>query len=225
MGKGSKPHRSSKGARKSQRTAPVGHSRAGRPRKDGPRYANGRLKPAGPNEKVVAERRALLGQADAAGAGLKAAENPLDLMLARGWLDRRDHEAGRAFAALHARARLGMGPLRTAKLEREGRSAQRVMGDAGAVNRLRAIWSALEGRAEAVAALIDICVLEAWPGWLTAAARTGEPAIQAALLGGARKRALDEGLKAVNEVLGRPVAEPVGEASDLSRFVEWAARA
>ena len=225
MGKGSKPHRSSKGVRKSQRAGSIGHSRAGRPRKEGPRYANGRLKPPGPNEKVVAHRRMLLGEPDAAGARLKAAENPLDLMLARGWLQRKEYEAGRAFAALHARARLGMGPVRTAKLEREGRSARPVMGDGGAVNRLREIWSALEGRAAAVAALVDICVLEAWPGWLTAAARTREPAIRAALLAGEKKRALDAGLTVVSEVLGRPAGERAGNNSDLSLFIEWAARA
>ena len=39
----------------------AGSSKAGRPEKEGPRLANGRLAPPGPNERVAELRKALLG--------------------------------------------------------------------------------------------------------------------------------------------------------------------
>ena len=68
MGKGSKPHRSKVGRHRG-----LGHSRAGRPRQAGERYASGRLKPPEPNARVVAGRLALLGEAGADPANLKMA--------------------------------------------------------------------------------------------------------------------------------------------------------
>lgn len=217
MGKGSQPHRSRTG-RKARRAVGLGHSRAGRPRKDGARYDNGRLKPAGPNERVLTGRRALLGDPEARPAELKAAENPLDLMLARGWLSRDLHEAGRAFAALHARARLSLPAIRTSRLELRGRTAPEA-GDPVALWRLNEIWSGLANEQRSV--LIDVCVLEAWPPWLVTAATTVEQALRAALLEGPRKRSLEIALTRTAEIIRRPTPAGLRAGSDLSQFVAW----
>jgi hypothetical protein len=55
-----------------------------------------------PNAKVVALRRALLGEAPA--ARLADAEDPMALALARGWLSEAQHRAGAAYAALWRRS-------------------------------------------------------------------------------------------------------------------------
>lgn len=87
----------------------------GRPRHTGPRHANGRLMPPGPNEHVIASRRALLGVTDPAteNVDLSKAENALDLALARGWISPARHRAARTYAQLwnaHARRVLGAIP-------------------------------------------------------------------------------------------------------------------
>ena len=215
MGKGSTPHRA-RPARKLR--GGLGHSRAGRPRKDGERYENGRLKPPPPNARVVAERRALLGEADAGRSRLKMAENPLDLILARGWLSREHYDAGRSFAALHGRARLSLPPIRTSSLETRVRAVV-AAGDATALWRLNEIWTELDG--EGRSALIEVCVLEVWPAWLVAAALTGDPAVREALLTGHRKRALERALDAVGRQLMQPAPAGLSAGSALSRFVEW----
>jgi hypothetical protein len=219
MGKGSKPHRTAKKRRKSTGFAQVGHSRSGRPRKDGERYANGRLKPAGPNERVLAQRRALLGEPEAGVGQLKAAENPLDLMLARRWVTPDLHQAGRNFAALHALARLSLPPVRTSDIETNVRAISQARTDPVAIWRLNEVWAQLAQ--DARNALIEVCVLEAWPPWLIGAARAGEPEIQRALLASRRRRALEEGLAAVAEVLARPTPAGLAAGSDITGFVEW----
>ena len=70
-------------------------NRRGRPRKDGVRYPSGKLRPPEPNQRVIAERTAMLG--DTKGA-LSAAEDPMTLALARGWLTEDEHRAGEAYA-------------------------------------------------------------------------------------------------------------------------------
>ncbi len=219
MGKGSRPHRSAKAGRKPASGATPGHSGAGRPRKEGERYASGRLKPPAPNARVVAERRALLGDAEAAGGALRAAENPLDLMAQRGWLSREAQGAGQAFARLHARGRMGLPKIRTSSPEPSVRGAQIASSDPTALWRLNEIWRGLAG--DARAELINVCVLEAWPAWLVAAARTGEPTIRAALLAGRRKAALEEGLAAVARVLKAPTPAGLAAGSDLKLFADW----
>jgi hypothetical protein len=91
-------------------------STAGRPRKEGDRYPSGKLKPPLPNQRVIAERRILLG-----GAGdISKAENPLDLMLARGWITEDEHRAGRAYAFLYIKAGIDLPRLKTADLRESG---------------------------------------------------------------------------------------------------------
>lgn len=79
--------------------------KGGRPRKNGPRHPGGKLvqPKLTPNERVVEERRQMLGSDD----GLERASHPLDLMLARGWVTERQHRAGMAVGRIHAQAQLG----------------------------------------------------------------------------------------------------------------------
>lgn len=74
-------------------------SKGGRPRKTGERHACGKLIQAdAPNAKVVALRQALLGPAPRGQADLAAAESPMGLALARGWITEAQHRAGVAYA-------------------------------------------------------------------------------------------------------------------------------
>lgn len=78
----------------------------GRPRKQGERYPSGKLKPAKPNAKVVAMRRAMLGAKDGERVDLAKAENPMDLALERGWISEKRHRAGQLFANLYRGIRM-----------------------------------------------------------------------------------------------------------------------
>lgn len=73
-------------------------NRRGRPRKDGPRYPSGELRPPEPNPRVIADRRALLGTLN---IGHAAAEDAMLLALARGWLTEDQHRAGEAYARVY----------------------------------------------------------------------------------------------------------------------------
>lgn len=219
MGKGSKPHRS---ARKSKAYKPLGaqlaSSRAGRPRIAGERYENGRLKPVGPNPRVVAERRALLGSPEAKGQALKAAENALDLALARGWLSKELHQAAQDYAVLHRRGALGLAPIRTIDPEQGpggGRTPR--LADAASLYRLSHIWQALATTPSVRRMLVEVCVLGAWPKWVidAAAGKTGA-------LAGVERRSLQIGLATVHAVMRRPApAGLMAEGSELSTFVDW----
>ena len=81
------------------------------------RYANGRLKPPGPNERVVEMRRALLtgGRETDAPVDITKAENALDVALARGWITEERHRATQRFASLLRRTIGAMPSLRQAK--------------------------------------------------------------------------------------------------------------
>lgn len=75
----------------------------GRPRKDGPRHPSGQLvQKVEPNAKVVALRRALLGETPS--ARLADAEDPMRLALARGWISEAQHRAGLVYAAAWRRS-------------------------------------------------------------------------------------------------------------------------
>src|SRR5271165_659952 len=99
-------------------------ARKGRPRKTGPRGSTGRLKvPAErrgitgqPTEQLLEKRRAILGRPDAKPHETRAAENPLDTMAERGWLDPSLARAGRSYAELYRHAGLYLSRV-TAQLE------------------------------------------------------------------------------------------------------------
>jgi hypothetical protein len=93
---------------------------AGRPRKEGERYACGRLKPPKPNARVVAERTRLLGTDQ----GLERAEAPLDVALARGWIGEAHHRTAGQLRRLYARAGLE-GPRLRGSLARGGVAEER----------------------------------------------------------------------------------------------------
>ena len=75
-----------------------GSSKAGRPRKEGPRAPNGRLLPPGPNEMTIQKRRA--GDAE-------AGEHPLDFALSQQWITERQHRDAMAYRGIYQRAHIG----------------------------------------------------------------------------------------------------------------------
>lgn len=96
----------------------------GRPRQEGERYANGRLKPPGPNQLMVARRKAICDD-------VTMATCPMDAAYARGWISQAEHAAGRAFISIHMRAGF-QGP---------GLSAQRDTSlPTGSSDQLRSNW-------------------------------------------------------------------------------------
>jgi hypothetical protein len=171
----------------------------GRKRKAGPRFPGGKLKPTaeqriarGPNPKVLAERRALLGRPDADAKTLRRAENPLDCMAERGWIPADLARFGHAYAELHRRA--GLKQARTTLIADERRDGAGLAavalssltpdelarvwdaamsrlsaepadadGDAEAAARLKALWRAL-GFA-ACTELHSVCLAGSWPMW------------------------------------------------------------
>lgn len=84
-----------------------GSSRAGRPRIEGERYANGRLKPRGPNETVVSKRRA--GDAE-------AGEHPLDFALSQKWITERQHRDAMTYRSAYQFAHIGGPRMSTGSL-------------------------------------------------------------------------------------------------------------
>jgi len=149
-------------------------STAGRPRKEGDRYPSGKLKPPLPNQRVIAERRILLG-----GAGdISKAENPLDLMLARGWITEDEHRAGRAYAFLYVKAGIDLPRLKTADLgEASDRDIEHAPqpglrlrpewmddGDERAMDQLQALWRTLSPLARSE--MLDVCCRDSWPQWV-----------------------------------------------------------
>jgi len=81
------------------------HRKGGRPRKTGPRHPSGQLvrtRPQ-PNERVLEERRQLVGDSGA----LHLGDHPLDVAMARKLITQRQHRAGMAFMRIHAQANLG----------------------------------------------------------------------------------------------------------------------
>lgn len=81
----------------------MSRGKRGRPRKEGPRHPSGQLvQKVEPNAKVVAIRRALLGEAPT--ARLADAEDPMSLALARGWITEAQHRAGLLYASAWRRS-------------------------------------------------------------------------------------------------------------------------
>lgn len=93
----------SKASRRRSKIKPRGSSKAGRPRKEGDRYPNGRLKPPGPNERVLEKRRA--GDAE-------AGEHPLDFALSQRWITEQMHRDADAYRQAFGRSHIGLGAPR-----------------------------------------------------------------------------------------------------------------
>lgn len=165
--------------------------KGGRPRKSGPRYPNGKLKPqnVAPNARVMEERRRLLGPL----ADVSQADAPLDLALARGWLTERHHRAGTAFARAYQRAQLGTPGLDSPGVRETDTALHSGLGNKGMQDwthrETTAVFDAVfnrtgtaEGLAEAAnaqwrtfsalmspeerAEVSDVCVRSSWPQWI-----------------------------------------------------------
>lgn len=208
----------------------------GRPKKAGARFPSGQRKVLSktttvdgkPNELVVARRRVLLGNPDAKPHETRAAENPLDTMAARGWLDPSLARAGNAYAELcrqvghHARkvtASLEEAPETSgvdarrivdmtpeeihaiwAVLERRGSHRAGADGDGAAqdTKRLYSLWIVLGP--SLCAELNAVCINQSWPLWAMqmVCGRMAEEIPEKWM----RKRSvLAEGLTIVREVL------------------------
>lgn len=179
-------------------------ARRGRKPKSGQRHPCGRLKQPSketvvarkaivgkPTAEVLTKRRELLGRPDATIAETRAAENPLDCMVARGWLEPSLAHAGHAYAELYRRAGLhaakvtaaieeapetaeidtrlirNMTPEEIAAvwavLERRGGEGPAGLGDEVATRTLKTLWTGLGP--SITAELYSVCVLNSWPFW------------------------------------------------------------
>lgn len=157
----------SKRKRRSQRKS---NQAAGRPPKEGERYKSGELKrkPATPNEVVLKQRRAMLNAPTDAGAGtLGAAENPLDLMLARGWLSEEEHRVAVEYGKLYRRAGFVGSAAGVANLERTAKGFDASEGDARAMAIVRKVWKETAKIGPHISeTLTEICVNLSWPQWV-----------------------------------------------------------
>ncbi|HWE46871.1 MAG TPA: hypothetical protein VG407_12670 [Caulobacteraceae bacterium] len=171
----------------------------GRPRKPGLRYPSGQRVSGGPsktnnkpNREVIERRRRILGVDRASADDLRAAENPLDAMAARGWIEGPLAAAGHAYARLYRRAGLQARRMTIAleqAPETSGVDARRIQdmtaeeiaevwrvienrrtaqndggdGDAAATASLSALWKTLGPLRSAE--LYAVCVLHDWPAW------------------------------------------------------------
>lgn len=168
----------------------------GRPRKEGDRYPCGKLKPdTGPNLRVVELRQLMLGNDKATGYKLAAAENPLDLAVARGWLTEAHRDTINAYRTLYTIA----GPswaasvlkFKVADLNRSGGGALAInspatiaryalTGSPRARDDLRSVWAQLRPYAARQEALNAVALRSEWPAWMITALRLvtsdGDPA-------------------------------------------------
>lgn len=182
---------------------PGNRSGGGRKRQDGERYANGRLKPPGPNARTV-EMRAAFGVND-----IGQAFTPLQVAARQGWLSPADCRIAATFASIHTLAGLGRSASAVGA-DREVEAGAAVSGDPSAPSffatlphaEVVAIWDAVfasdggdpsdrEKRAiratqqwkaanaamtpEQRAEVYDVCILDSFPQWIIqrAAGRMG----------------------------------------------------
>jgi hypothetical protein len=222
VGKGSKRNRQKLKRRSTINRAALN---AGRPRIAGDRYANGRLKPIGPNDRVVAERRALLGKPAAKGLALRSAEGPIELAFERGWLTVELYRAACTFREMHARSGLGAPRMKVSNPEPTVRSSAVLGVDPASLYYMAKVWDRLKSDQAAREALIVTVLLDAWPSWLLELIELtndgwGAMAAEAYAVHPER-HALRLGLAMVAAVTADPPPTVIGKGTDLSRFVEW----
>jgi len=204
-----------------------GSSKAGRPRKPGPRFPSGKLRPNNePNARVVADRRAMLGGDD---LDLSAAHDPLALAHARRWITTADLRTGEAYADIGRRAKIGGPGLANGGIAEANttvgidRRAFRDMTDAEVTAVFDQVFSVRGATPEEAAAhamalwqkvhraltpiqrreLDLVCMQRSFPFWMMDLVAGRE------LLGSRleKRNALVEGLAAVREALHKPKAE------------------
>jgi hypothetical protein len=140
--------------------------KTGRPRKEGERYPAGKLKPPTPNPVTLARRRALLGNQDATAAQCAKAENPLDLMLERGWISAGLYSAGRWYLGLHQLAKVDIPHVGAVDLNRTARGVDHSLGDPEAMSQLRRVWDRLKANPGAASELSDVALHAKFPAWV-----------------------------------------------------------
>lgn len=173
---------------------PGNRSGGGRPRKNGDRYDNGRLKPQGPNARTL-EMRASLGVTD-----IGQAFTPIQIAARQGWLSADLCRIAATFASIHTLAGLGRSASAVGA-DREVAAGAAVSGDPSAPSffatlphsEVVAIWDAVfssvgeeptkrrEREAEAMrqwkaanaamtpeqrAEVFDVCILDSFPQWI-----------------------------------------------------------
>jgi hypothetical protein len=195
-----------------------GSSKAGRPRKGGARYPSGKLKPQGPNETVLARRKA---------GDASAGEHPLDFALSQKWITEREHKDAMAYRAAYNRAhisgpRLSLGGLCEVPPSDQLRMNWSQMSDAEIAEIFDRVFSGdpLPGDREAMeqaalekwkrlnAALTHqereelfmVCVVGSWPFWMPKKAADRALGSKDTL----KEGALLAGLEAVGRALRTP---------------------
>jgi hypothetical protein len=169
-------------------------SGGGRPRQEGERYPNGRLKPQKPNTRTL-EMRAALGVTD-----IGQAFSPIQIAARKGWMSAEDCRIAATFASIHTLAGLGRSAS-AAGADREVEAGADVSGDPTASSffatlphaEVVAIWDAVfnseggeltdrEDRAakamkqwkaanaamtpEQRSEVYDVCILDSFPQWI-----------------------------------------------------------
>jgi len=179
--------------------------RQGRTRKEGPRFKSGKLIPERiePNSVVIERRRILTGiPADVALTAahvpaLKAAENPLDLALFRGWITKKEHEAGEALILLYRKAGMDLPDIRVQDLNRVAKGHSEGLGDASKMRELRKIAEALHCWPKCRAQVFAVCILHEWPKWMIDKVTTGCRGYD-----GVGRVQLGTGLRIIGKVVG-----------------------
>ena len=173
---------------------PGNRSGGGRPRKEGERFANGRLKPQGPNARTL-EMRAALGVTD-----IGQAFTPIQIAARQGWLSSDLCRIAATFASIHTLAGLGRSASAVGA-DREVDAGAAVSGDPSAPSffatlphsEVVAIWDAVfssvgeepdsrqKREAQAMrqwkaanaamtpaqrAEVFDVCILDSFPQWI-----------------------------------------------------------
>jgi hypothetical protein len=144
-------------------------AKQGRPRKEGARYPSGQLKAkhsTEPNPVTLARRRELLGDPDATSAECAKAENPLDLMLERGWISTGLWSAARWYLGLHKLAKVDLPRVGAVDLNRTSRGVDHSTGDPEAMVQLRAVWDRLRANPGAASELSDLALHDKFPMWV-----------------------------------------------------------
>jgi hypothetical protein len=165
------------------------------------RYPCGKLKPLPnepvlPNEATIRLRIQLAGTSDP--RGIIAAENPLDLALFRGWISKKEHEAGEALIEVYRKAGLDLPDIRVQDLNRVAKGHSEGMGDASKMRQLRDIAEALHCWPKCRKAVFALVILREWPRWMIERITTGGNQG----FNGVGRVHLMTGLKLIGKVLG-----------------------
>jgi hypothetical protein len=228
---------SKKSDKKARKAKIRGHANAGRPKAEGERYPNGRLKPRGGNPKVIEMRKALMGNAK---VDLSKADNPIELAYARGWLTENEGRAAKTLENLYRQAgfsapHMNSGGLSEVQpsLDLDARNFSimsdaevteiwdKVMNDEGSPTdrelqskRAMRLWCTIMGGMpnDVRAEVFSVCIAQSWPQWIIYLASAKEVPEGHAL----RRRRLLEGLGVVRNVMSKSKPKVIPMTSEVS---------